>query len=178
MSLKKFVQAAALAILSLSASLASAYTIELTQQELQQRLEAMMPMHRDRYFMKVTLDEPVLDLAVGDDQLGFAGKVTIEAPGDLGGVVQVKIAGHLMYNPDQGAFFFKKPKIISIDSSAIDSGNTAQVKSVIEPLASKYLERKPVYVLDDEDLKQQLAKATLKSVSVHDNKLVLELGLF
>jgi len=171
-------QLVSLLVLALCSSLASAYTIELTQQQLQERLEGMMPMHRDRYFMKVTLDQPVVDLAVGDGMLGFEGVITIDAPGNMGGEVAVKIAGELVYDPDQGAFFFKKPKILSLDTSQILSGNEAQVKSVIEPLASKYLERKPVYLLQDDDLKQQLAKAVLQSVTVEDNKLVLELSMF
>ncbi|WP_028293342.1 DUF1439 domain-containing protein [Oceanobacter kriegii] len=165
-------------LLALTSSLASAYTIELTEAELQQRLESMMPMHRDRYFMKVTLDKPELDLTLGDGLLGFGALMTVEAPGDLGGDVKVKIAGELVYNADRGTFYLKKPKILSMDSSHISVGNQAQVKSVIEPLASKYLERKPVYTLDDEDLKQKLAKAVLKSVTVQDNKLVLELSPF
>jgi len=37
---------------------------------------------------------------------------------------------------------------------------------------------RPIYVLDDSDLKQKLAKASLESLEVRDGKLIITLSAF
>ena len=52
-----------------------------------------------------------------------------------------------------------------------------QIGRVAKPLIEAYLKRVPVYKLKPEDLRQQVAKAVVKSVNVKDGRLLIVVGL-
>lgn len=43
---------------------------------------------------------------------------------------------------------------------------------------AKALKKYPIYTLDDNDAKQKLAKATIKSITISDQQVEIELSLF
>jgi hypothetical protein len=54
----------------------------------------------------------------------------------------------------------------------------SKIKKVLQSVASQFLAKKPVFRFKDNNLKHNLAKSTLKSITVDNENLIIELGLF
>lgn len=154
---------------------AYSYTIEITEDELQSRLAAIMPMERQQYFLTVVLSEPDIDLSVGNNEIGVSSKVAITAPGGMKGSGSAKITGSLDYDPETHAFYFRNPNIVSLESEDIPPEMLPQIKDMAQSATSKILSTQPIYTLSGEDLQQKVARTMLKSIKVENRKLLIEL---
>ena len=153
------------------------YTVEISEAELQEKIEKLMPIEKKKFLVTVTLSDPDVDLTVGEYQIGLFSNVHVHAPGGVKGKGEVKIVGALRYDAENGQFFFDNPKIEQLSSENIPPKVLPTVKELAQLSVSKYLETKPVYKLSDEKLKHKLAKAMLQSVKVEDNHLLLKLSV-
>ncbi|WP_340680363.1 DUF1439 domain-containing protein [Paraglaciecola sp.] len=165
-------------VLLMSWQQAKAYTLEISAEELQAKVTAMMPIEKKKFFVTVTLSNPDIDLAVGDNKMGLFSDIKLKTPAGVNGSGSIKITGALKYVADEGAFYFQSPQIISLESKDISANMLPKVRELAQLAVQEFLSRKPVYQLKDDDLKQKLAKAVLQSVKVENNKLIVELGVF
>lgn len=166
--------------LMMFSSLASAftYTLEITEEELQSKVEAMMPIEKKKFFVTVVLSAPDVDLKVGDDLIGLSTNIHVAAPGGVNGEGNAKITGTLRYEANAAAFYFDNPRVVKLDSKNISPDVLPMVKELSQLAVSKILEVKPVYKLTDDKLKHKLAKSMLLSVKVENNLLLVELSAF
>ena len=80
---------------------AISYTVEITQQELQEKVEAMMPLKKKKLFVLVTLSEPQVELISESNEIGLQAKISIAGPGiSESGIANIK--GTLEYRPEKG----------------------------------------------------------------------------
>ncbi|MBP9778249.1 MAG: DUF1439 domain-containing protein [Rickettsiaceae bacterium] len=175
--MKKLIIALGLMFMS-KLSFAFTYTLEITEDELQSKITAMMPMEKNKFFITVTLSNPDVDLSVGNNEIGIFSHVEITAPGGVKGTGRAKITGTLSYDPEKKEFFFKDPKIVSLEADKVPSTFIPKVKEIAQIAANNFLSTRPVYKLTDENLKHKLAKAALQSVKIENNQLLLELSVF
>ncbi len=157
--------------------MALTYTVEITEAELQEKIEAMMPLEKNKLFISVILSDPDITLIEGNDEVGIFSNIEVVTPVGKG-KGKAYITGTLSYDPEKGAFFYKKPKIDRLEIDKVPEKYIPKVKKIAEKLARKILKKKPVYKLKDDTLKQKLAKSLLQSVSVKDKVLLLELSVF
>jgi len=157
---------------------AFSYTLEIPEQELQQQVSAMMPLIKKTMFATVTLSDPIVDLISKSNEIGFFTHVEVIAPGGLKGSGRGKIQGEVIYKPEQAAFFINNPTIVSLEIDRVPKTVIPTISHVAQVVLFKALSKYPVYKLNDEDVKQKLAKSTLKSISVGDKKLLITLGMF
>ncbi len=154
---------------------ALSYTIEITEDELQSRLAAIMPMERQQLFLTVIISEPDIDLSVGNNEIGVASKIEIMAPGGMKGSGSAMMTGSLDYDPEKHAFYFRNPNIVRLESKDIPPETLPQIKGIAQAAASKILSTQPVYTLSGDDLKHTVARSMLKSIKVENSKLLIEL---
>lgn len=157
---------------------ANAYTVVISEAELQSKVMAMMPMEKTKFFVTVTLSNPDIDLSLGEHKLGLFSDIKLSAPGGIKGTGSLKIIGALEYHADEGAFYFKDPQIVSLESQNISAKMLPKVTELAQLAVQEFMSSEPVYRLRDDDLKQQFAKSMLQSVTVEKGKLIIELGLF
>ena len=138
----------------------------------------MMPMEKKKFFITVVLSDPDIDLSVGNNEIGIFSHIEVSAPGGIKGSGTAKITGSLSYDPDKGEFFFKDPDIVSFESKDIPPEFLPKAKNIAQIAADQFLSVKPVYKLNDNNMKQKLAKAVLQSVKVDGNQLLVELSVF
>lgn len=165
--------------LLLASGLASAlsYTMEISKSEIQQRLAAQMPLKAKKLLVKVVLTNPVVDLLKDGNRIGVAADFEARLPG-LKGKGRVNIAGDLSYDAEKGEFFLHRPEIVSFDVDKLPDQYAEDLRRIVQSVAAKALEDHPIYKLRDDDVKQRLAKAMLRSVAVKDEKLVVVLSAF
>ena len=165
-------------VLLMSWQQAQAYTLEISAEELQAKVTAMMPIEKKKFFVTVTLSNPAVDLAVGDNKIGIFSDIKLRTPGGVSGSGSLKVTGALKYVADEGAFYLQSPQIISLESTDISANMLPKVRELAQLAVQEFLARKPVYRLQDDNIKHNLAKAVLQSLKVENNKLVVELGIF
>lgn len=153
------------------------YTVELTEAELQEKVAAMMPLEKKKFFVNVVLSKPRIELLEGQDKIGIFSHIDVSAPKNIKGSGTAKITGAIDYKPESGTFFFKDPVIESLQINQFSEEYIGSVKAIAQLIISKVLAKRPVYTLKDDNLKQKLAKALLHSVSVKNRTLLLELRI-
>ncbi|MGO4894228.1 DUF1439 domain-containing protein [Flavobacterium sp. W21_SRS_FM6] len=162
---------------SLSAH-ALSYTVTISQDELQSRVEALMPIEKTKMFVTVLLSNPRVELSEHTDQIELFCHITISAPGGLGGQGSVNLIGSLRYESEQGAFFLIEPQIRSIESKDVAEKHLAKVQQIAQIALEQCLSAKPIYRFKDNKMRDKLAKAVLQSVTVENKQLLIELGMF
>jgi hypothetical protein len=151
-------------------------TLSFTREDLQQRVAAKFPFDQKLLFITVTYSNPSLTLNDGSDRIGIGLDAVAKLDGDR--LVQGSIAGDWMirYEPAHGEFYFDDPQIERFDIKGLSPSTQEMVARVAKPLIQEYLRRVPVYRLKPGDLRQDLARSVLKSVTVKRGKLYVVVG--
>ena len=159
-------------------TMAFSYTMEISEKELQDKVSAIMPLEKSKFFVKVMLSEPVVDLIKTNNKISILSKIDIKAPAGIKGSGKIQISGSLSYDSKKGAFYFKNPEIIMIKINKVPDKYMPKIKKISQNIATKILATKPIYKFKDNKLKHKLAKSVLESVTVQEEKLLVKLSAF
>lgn len=157
---------------------ALSYTLEVTEQELQEKIATMMPIERTQFLITVTLTDPAIELIQESGEIGVFINVKVSAPGGIYGQGRGKVVGTLSYEAAKGAFYFKRPRITHLELDQVPKVYTKNIQQIAQLTAAQALSVFPVYVLNEEELPQRLAKSRLESVQVVGKSLEVVLRLF
>ncbi|OMH29139.1 DUF1439 domain-containing protein [Motiliproteus sp. MSK22-1] len=172
----KYLLALILMAVTHSAS-AFSYTQEFTEAELQQQIEAMMPLKAKRSFVTLIITKPSLNLLKTSNTLSIKAHVKATTFATLSGSGMARITGSISYDPNSGAFFLRNPTVNSIHINGVPGEYQQTIKELAQITLSNALSSYPVYVLDDDNLKHRLAKSSLESITVKDKKLIVKLKI-
>lgn len=159
-------------------AMALSYTLEISEQELQETIAAMMPIEKKKYFVSVIFSHPKIELAEHANQIGVYSQIDIAAPGGVKSSGNTKVTGSLSYDAQKSEFYFKNPTIVEIKMEKVPELYMATIKEIAQLIASKILATTPIYKLKGGDLTRDLTKSMLKSVVVENKQLLVELELF
>ena len=154
------------------------FTQVITEQEIQAKVSAFMPVEKKRYFVTVKISNPKIDLIKESDEVGILANIDAAAPGGIKGSGKVMIQGTLDYNSKKGEFYYKNPKIVSLEIDQVPANFIPDIQAIAQAALSKALAAYPVYKFKDDDLKHRLAKSMLKSIKVDNEALIVTLGAF
>ena len=155
-----------------------AYTIEITESQLQAKVAAMMPMQKKNMFVAVTLSDPKVDLLSESNEIGLFTHIEVIALGSLKGSGRANIAGALRYEAEAGEFFIQDPKLISLEVDNVDKKFIPKIRDFVQLAITQAMSVYPVYRFNEEDIQQRFAKGALKSVVVDQEKLWVTLSIF
>ena len=155
-----------------------AWTIELTEDELQQKIDKRVPIEKKKLIFTVTVSAIDVELKEGSDRIGMLANMEIKSPHFSSGQGHARLDGKLTYKQDKGQFFLERPAVREVSFENIPDKYHALVRQIFQRAVEKRLANTPVYKLDKNKTRHQLAKALLKSVRVIDGRLVLEMSLF
>ncbi|HED35710.1 MAG TPA: DUF1439 domain-containing protein [Gammaproteobacteria bacterium] len=159
-------------------AMAFSYTLEISEQDLQEKISKMMPMEKKKYFVTVILSSPEVSLADGNNEIGVFSHVKVIAPGGIQGTGKVSITGSLRYDSDKGEFFFNHPEIVSLEVDDVPEKYLPNIKNIAQSVVGKVLATRPVYKFKDDNLKHKLAKSVLESIKIENRKLFVKLSAF
>ena len=176
----------ALAVLALLTAVGSAgmeaaqaerRTVSLTPQQLTGQLGARFPQRRCLLgFACMTLTDPVVRLVNGDPRLFVATRVSPDVGSQPFGAGVIEVAGKPRYDAAAGAFFIDAPEILRLEFPDLPSAYVAPATELSQGLLVDYLRQTPVWVLDEHDAQQALAKLVLRQVAVRGGRLELVIG--
>lgn len=165
-------------LLSVCSAQAYSYTKEFTEAELQNMVSAMMPLTRTKYFITLTFTEPKVHLLESANELGLGANIRASALGAFSGNGTTYITGSISYNQEEGAFYFQNPQLVELTLNGVAKKQQTEIQKLAQSTIAALLASKPIYILNDNDLKQKLAKSTLESVKVESGKLIVSLSVF
>jgi len=154
------------------------FTHEIAEAELQQKVAAAMPVEIRKPAYVLTISDPVIDLAGTDETVGVVAQVVLEVPEQMKAVGTVTLSGKLVYEPQGYAFYFRNVQVRKLEVEGIQEALLPALRLVAQFAVARALAARPIYVIKDDSLKAQFARAFLKSVSVRDRKLVLTMEIF
>lgn len=149
----------------------------LTAAQLTAQLSARFPQRRCVLGLAcATLADPVVRLVNGDSRIF----VTVRASPEIGeqplGEGTIEVAGKPRYESASGAFFVDDPSVLRADFAGVPKSAVEQATLLSRDFLADYLRRTPVWVLDERDGQQAMAKLLLREVSVKEGRLLLVIG--
>lgn len=157
------------------------YTFRFTEAELQEKLAERLPLHKTYLFVfEVVLDNPRLELIEGSDRVNAGLDVTLnikinDEPLPLGG--KLDVSGGVRYEAPDGQFFLTNPVIENLSVQGVPAKYTDRVNSVLTKAIGDYYSDRPIYTLNDSDVRTAAAKLVLKNVVVKESILIVTLGI-
>jgi hypothetical protein len=166
----------------LSAMLCSFYAqgfeqkLQFSEAQLQEKLQVMTPIERQTLFANIVLTDAKLHLLDKENQLSVKAFLDVTAFGGLHGSGHVTVQGSIIYNASEGAFYLDNAKLVQLHVDQLSKETVTQLKPVLQDIISQSLQSQPIYRLQDDDMRQALLKASLKSVEVKQKTLFVTLG--
>lgn len=167
---------AVLLLIASGAAHALSYTVQLSEADLQKKVESRMPIIKKKLIAQLTIAQPQVILQEGSDRVEVMAHVTISMISGFKGTGTAHVEGRISYDPDKGEFYFLDSEVKSIKIDKLPDAFRKKAPKMIGSAMKIALDHLPVYRFND-DLKHRLAKAVLKSVSVKNRKLEIVLGL-
>ena len=158
--------------------MAYSYTLEISEQALQEKLSSMLPIERKFLVFNMTLSDPKVSLLKDTNKIGLYIAMAVTAPDGSAGTGRVNITGTLSYTPAQGAFYIADPIVENIEVDRLQLQYATDIKMISQMLVASILASHPVYTLQTDDLRQKYLKSVLESVAVDQGKLLVTLKAF
>ena len=155
-----------------------AFTLELTEEELQEKIESKFPLEKKGILLKVILKDPKSYLETDSNKLNLTISVIAGASEKVGAPGTLQVRGRLEYRPESASIFFTEPEVLSIKIADLSVPKTTYTYSIISGLIEKRLANKAVYRFPEDTLKGKLVRSTLKQIYVKDKTLILEFALW
>lgn len=157
-------------------SVAAAYTVEMTKQQVQEVVEIYFPVERVTPFFTLHLYRPLVFLEQKSDRIGLAFSIVVNVSGNMEGKGQAAFDGDLEYRRQTGEFYLHDPQIRRLDVHDFPADMTESLQQALQEIMGQSLPVILVYKLKDDDIGQRMTKSILSSVVVRNGKLNLELA--
>jgi len=156
---------------------AFSYTLELSEKDVQVRVEEKMPIEKKKYFITVIVSNPKIEFSSASEKIGIDSDIQVKLPGGFVSNGEAYIEGGVTYKSKQGEFFLIDSEVKKVSFDKLPKKFEADVIKIVDLTTKKVLGKTPVYKFKDNNLKHKLAKSTLKSVHIKNGMLALELGI-
>ncbi len=156
---------------------AQAYTITMTGEDLDKRIEKFFPFILETPFYTLRLHTPRAVLKTGSERLGLKMMLTMEMPESKRAEGVGHLEGEISYDAKKGELHFRNPALVSFSVEGLPTDFEKIVRDSVNMIASQHLPIIVVYRLDEDEQKMGFGLMKLKSVQVKNGKLIVEIGL-
>lgn len=157
---------------------AFSYTHKITEQELQKQLDDTDQVLLKHQLYQLTLHDLKIDLLSDSNQVNFATALKAEIPGFIQGTGNAEIIGEIAYNKERGEFYLNNAQLVAMTIHQLPNNFHTPLKQALQQALDQQFTSIPVYRLDDNDIKEKMTKATLQSVNIVNETVVLEFRPF
>jgi hypothetical protein len=148
-------------------------TIIIPRATLQSLINKKFPIDKNIIIARFKIDSP--DVYFKDQNVGikmnYKGNFLAD---EIEGYMDVN--GRIMYKQDKGAFYLTDINIEEFEVNGLNFSNANKMKFVIQNIANNFLEKYPVYYLNQKSFRQKVAKIFLKKLTIKDETLEIQLG--
>ncbi len=162
--------------ISFSSSYGFAYTIELSQNQLQEKIDKKFPFIKKKFLIKTIVNNPIVKLQNELNHIRISFDVKIIATKTIGFNTSAIVKGILKYKQKEKNFYFNKLEVIELNVKNIPKKFHKGLKKTVEFIATSYLSNFPVYKIKNKGLKLKLVGALLKDIKIQNHILYIKLG--
>lgn len=159
-------------------STSQAQEIRFSRTDLQQELEARMPLTQQQSVLSLTLSKPHLKLLADQQRLSIRTNVLVTTVFGSESRGWIAVDGKLRYQQSDYSFYVDEPRISGLQLDGLAPGLQPQLKAIAQDLLAPALTNQPVYTLRDDDMQEALAKMMLRSITIKDDHVVAAVGFF
>lgn len=176
--LKSFIKLPFFGLLVLANKAINFYKLKIPLVALQRQIEKSFPIQKRKYFLLITLMDPVVVLNAERNRVGIIFTTVLNTSGRMTASWRSLIDGKLHYNREAGAFYLSELKIYSNETGESTDTPAASVLYFVEKMLNIFFADVPIYRLEDKNLIHIFARLLLKTVSVQKEKLVITFNLY
>ena len=151
-------------------------TLVFSEDELQGRLNDLTPIQKQTLYANLILTYAKLNLLEKNNLIEITAFIDATVLGGFHGTGSVTVQGSLIYQNQQGAFYLDQAKLTHLHVDQMNPSVVAQLKPLVEDVMIQSLKQKPIYQLDNNDMRQALLKGTLKEITISNKQLHVTLG--
>jgi len=155
------------------------WTFSFTQQQIAEQLGKRFPMHKTYLVLiDVHYENPRVQLTDGSSDIAVGVDARVDGPvkgKELKG--SADLVTKIAYDSSRGTFVLHDARLVSLEVAGVSGDVADRVKGVANQLAAERVSGIPIYKLRPADVKTALARLVLKSVSVRNGVLHVEVGL-
>jgi hypothetical protein len=151
--------------------------ITLDRADLQRRVERMFPITREGELVTVELRHPQVILAEHSDRIGMRLRVHAVAAQQFSVSGSARIDGVLRFDNSMGEFYLDDASVEELQIDNVDPVSLDQIRQLADGLVRDLLQEHPIYTLGQMGESKRIMGSELKSVTVRDGKLIVELAM-
>ena len=155
---------------------ALAFTYSISEQEIQAHVASRMPVEVKRMGIATRLEKPVVRLRKNPIDFSISTDLTISMQ-DAEVLGKMKIGGLIVYQKDCFCFYLRNPRILELSVGSLAEHYQQTIKVVLQIWVERQFARNPIHVLSSEYLRSSFLRSTLHSVTIEDEKLILDLRI-
>lgn len=153
------------------------FVITMDRADLQRRVERMFPIIRENPLIAVRLRHPQVILREGSDRIGLRLEIAASAAGQFSVSGLATVDGILRFVSDSGEFYLDDARVRELRIENIPPAYEEQIRQLADGVVGDLLLERPVYVLGQLGEAKRIMGSKMKSVAVHNGKLIVELAL-
>lgn len=173
----KIVRVKMLLILILFTGQVQAYTVEISETDLQQMVSQGFPVQQQTPFATIILSDPRIRILGDSNRMRLSLAISTAFPNQLTSRGRAEIEGELAYDANKGEFHLRQPALIGLQFDQLPQEYHQMASALVGAIAQQTLPIIVLYRLDEKDIRQEMTKRILKGVTVKDGKLIAELSL-
>jgi hypothetical protein len=151
--------------------------ITLDRADLQRRIERLFPITREDVLVSVKLHHPEVILHDGSSRIGLRLHIDAAAAQQFSTTGTARVDGVLRFMNSSGEFYLDDASIEELRIENVAPLYLEQVRQLADGLVRDLLQERPIYTLGQMGEEKRIMGSDIKSVTVHDGKLLIELAL-
>ncbi|WP_237058923.1 DUF1439 domain-containing protein [Microbulbifer sediminum] len=155
--------------------------VRISEAQIQETLERSLPVTRTYLVIfDLTLENPRIDLEAGSGRVNAGLDISLDIQSREGSRTfrgTADVSGVPSFVAQNGEFYLQSIEVEKLEIDGLDEKQQARARSAVQVALREYYRNHPIYRLNDESMRQRLARMALKEISIGDNELVITLGL-
>ncbi len=167
---------AMLLLFAVSSSSHAAFETSLSTGQIEKVLEQYFPLNEYAAFARMEMHRPQVRLVNGNEKIVLIVPVVANIVGGEKHQGHATISVSLAYKPHIGGVYFSQPELLELAIPGVDGQMQSALKGIIDVMSQNSFPVVKIYTVKERMLNHTLAKSTLKSFRVADDKLHLVIG--
>jgi len=151
--------------------------VTLDRADLQRRVDRLFPIQRENELISVRLHHPQVILTEHSDRIGLRLHVDATAGAQFSVSGNALVDGVLRFTPADGDIFLDDASVEELHIDGVPPLYANQIRQLADSVIRDLLQDYPIYTLGHGSKSQRIMGSDIKSVTVHEGKLFLELEM-
>ena len=151
--------------------------ITLDHSDLQRRIDRLFPIHREDELLSVRLYQPQVILTEHSNRIGLRLQVDATATSQFSVTGHARVDGILRFASDSGEFYLDDASVEELQIDGVPSLYEDQIRQLADGVVRDFLQNQPIYTLGQRGESKRIMGSDIKSVTVRNGKLIVELEM-